>query len=101
MNAHLAKPIQQELVYSESALDVDQSLAAMRPFESHFIATMSRKISTRQCCNAALPCRAFTDQGKRAPDRGIGISRRGRIVEIGQHRSTQRFGTTDSRFGFE
>jgi len=43
MNAHLAKPIQQELVYSESALDVDQSLAAMRPFESHFIATMSRE----------------------------------------------------------
>jgi hypothetical protein len=43
MNADLAKPIPMELVYSEMAVDVDQRVAAMRPFTSHLIATMSRE----------------------------------------------------------
>src|SRR5690349_4678845 len=101
MNADVAKPIPRELVYSEMAVDVDQSLAAMRPCGNCFMATMSHEFSPRECCDATLPRRAFANEGKRPPDCGIGVSRRGRIVEIGQHRSPQRFGTADSRFGFE
>src|ERR1700754_5066912 len=36
MNAGVAKPIQLDLVYSETEVDVDQPLAAMRPPLSHF-----------------------------------------------------------------
>jgi hypothetical protein len=32
MNAPLAKPIQQDLAYSEMAVDVDRWLAAMQPW---------------------------------------------------------------------
>jgi hypothetical protein len=47
MNAHLAKPIQQDLVYSEMAVDVDQRLAAMQPCGTRFIATMGREFRLR------------------------------------------------------
>jgi hypothetical protein len=41
MNADVAKPIHHGLVYSEMVIDRDQPLAALRPFQEHFVATMS------------------------------------------------------------
>jgi hypothetical protein len=39
MNADIAKPIHHGLVYSEMVIDRDQRLAALRPFQEHFVAT--------------------------------------------------------------
>jgi hypothetical protein len=41
MNADVAKPIHHGLVYSEMVIDRDQPLAALRPFQEHFVATMT------------------------------------------------------------
>jgi hypothetical protein len=51
MNAHLAKPIQQDLVYSEMVVDVDQGLAAMQPCESRAIATMGRESAAKHAAS--------------------------------------------------
>src|SRR5262249_46956270 len=48
-----------------------------------------------------LAAGAFADQGERAPERGVGVARRGGIVEVSQHGLTQRLGAAEIRIGLE
>src|SRR5216684_4858365 len=115
MNAGVAKPIPQYLVYSRRVIDPAQRLLQRGP-DRHVArealaiqgATRSRKLRKFASVTLMLRCTLPTyraaplaDQRKRTPDRWIGVAGRRRIVEIAEHRLTQGLGAAELWIGFE